>query len=174
MSNEEDEYTICQECGQRRASIHLTDFGPSGPQQLHLCEECYNKRSDVPPLDQNKVVAQLIAALAPEMQKLATSKCPDCGMSYLEFRQTFRLGCPKDYDVFREPLDEFLGRIHIGNRHLGKAPKGRAQRDTSGARLDVLQRKLAGAVEKEDFREAAGLRDEIREMEQQGAEGVGQ
>lgn len=168
MSDEQEEI-ICEECGEEKATIHLTDFGEAGPHQVHLCEGCYNRREDLPALSQSKIVEQLIEAIAPELQKLGLETCPECGMSYLEFRQSFRLGCPQDYEVFEEPLDQILAEIQASTHHVGKVPRGAAQLDSGDVLMEILQRELEESVQQEDFVRAAELRDEIRELEQDRA-----
>jgi len=170
--DEEEEFITCEDCAERRATIHLTEFGDDGAKQVHLCEECYGKRKDVPALSQNKIVAQLLGALAPELRKVRTAQCRECGITYLEFRQSFRMGCPHDYEVFQEPLDDLLEQLHRGKRHVGKVAVGAAQRRSAEAMLEVLHREMEEAVRQEDFREAARLRDEIRKLEQ--TDGVGE
>jgi len=155
----------CEMCGKRPATIELTEFVDGKPVEKHLCEECYNKQEGVPPLSPSKVINQLIGIVAPELQKLATRQCPECGMNYLEFRQTLNLGCPHDYEVFAPALDELLQRIHGANRHVGKVPVGAAQRGVPGVRLEVLRRELKRAVDAEDYERAAQLRDQIRALE---------
>lgn len=167
---DDGEERTCQECGKNRATISYTEFGGGGPVLAHLCEECYNQREGVPPLlSDESLVAHLIGAIAPELEKLAVKECPECGISYLEFRQALRLGCPHDYEAFKEPLDDLLERIHHANRHVGKVPRGLARRDGSTVRLEVLRQELGRAVEAEDFREAARLRDKMHKLEQEGA-----
>ena len=52
--------------------------------------------------------------------------------------------------------------MHKGVRHIGKVPEAlRKSRDDSD-RLRLLQKKLAKAIEMEDFESAARLRDEIK------------
>ena len=50
-------------------------------------------------------------------------------MSFQEFRNTGRLGCPYDYEVFRDELMPLLENIHEETRHSGKVPK-RAPRNS--------------------------------------------
>jgi protein arginine kinase activator len=90
-------------------------------------------------------------------------------MSYLEFRQELTFGCPRDYEAFSDPLDELLEQIHGANRHVGRTPTGRAQKDSREPRLRVLKRELEEAVEREDFETAAELRDQINQLEHQSA-----
>jgi protein arginine kinase activator len=53
--------------------------------------------------------------------------------------------------------------MHKGVRHVGKVPETlRVSRDLAD-RLKLLQKKLAKAIEEEDFEEAAILRDEIKQ-----------
>jgi protein arginine kinase activator len=53
--------------------------------------------------------------------------------------------------------------MHKGTRHVGKAPESLRQSRDLSDRLKQLQKKLAKAVEQEDFEEAAILRDEIKQ-----------
>ena len=53
--------------------------------------------------------------------------------------------------------------MHKGTRHVGKSPESlRASREDSD-RMKSLHKKLAKAVEAEDFEQAAALRDEIKQ-----------
>ena len=53
--------------------------------------------------------------------------------------------------------------MHKGTKHVGKVPIAlRHSRDLS-ERLKHLQKKLEKAVTAEDFEQAAGLRDEIKQ-----------
>ena len=167
--SEDQEGKLCEECGKNKATIHLTDFVDGTPVKTNLCEECYSKKAGVPPLSSSQLLQTLLGAMAPELQKMARQTCPFCGISYLEFRQNYRLGCQKDYEVFQEPLDELLKQIHGADRHIGKIPAGAAQEGALAIRMEVTQRELEEAVKKEDFEKAARLRDEIKKLERKGA-----
>jgi protein arginine kinase activator len=72
--------------------------------------------------------------------------------------------------VFAEGLEGLLKTMHKGTRHTGKSPEAlRASRDHA-ERLKVLQKKLAKAVESEDFEQAAKVRDELKELAPPAAE----
>ena len=159
----------CDECSKRRATVELTEFRDGKPFVRHLCEECYNKQEGVPPLATSKILGQLVAALAPELQELSVKVCPQCGMNYLKFRQTLRMGCPNDYEVFAPALDQFLKQLHGANRHVGKVPRGAAQRASRVQGLEVLRRELDEAVAAEHYERAAQLQDEIKELEREVA-----
>ena len=164
-----DDVPMCQECGKQRATVHFTDFVDGSPVKIDLCEQCYGEKAGVPPLPQSKIFAQIISAFAPDLKKMGGKACPECGLTYLEFRRSLRLGCPKDYEVFEEALDELVEHIHGANRHVGKIPAGLAQNKTRQLRLEALRRELEKVVSAEDFERAAQVRDLIRKMEQGNA-----
>src|SRR5271157_5862600 len=92
--------------------------------------------------------------------------CPVCQIKFPEFRNSGRLGCPYDYEVFRDELMPLLESIHGETRHSGKVPK-RAPRNTQQqTTLIQLRNELKRAVAAEDYETAARLRDKIRSIEQ--------
>ncbi len=91
--------------------------------------------------------------------------CPICQITFLEFRNSGRLGCPYDYEVFRDELMPLLENIHGETRHSGKVPK-RAPRNTQQqTTLIQLRNELKRAVAAEDYESAARLRDKIKAIE---------
>jgi len=161
---------MCESCGKRKATVHLTEIVDGQPMRRDLCEECYREQEhDLPGLSLSHVFAQLIEAVAPELKELSTRVCPHCGTNYLEFRQSMRLGCPHDYEVFGEALEQLLERIHGGRVHVGKAPAklsllGAQGKEMAANRLRILEEQMQQAVAVEDYERAARLRDQIRAM----------
>ena len=90
--------------------------------------------------------------------------CPTCGISLAEFRAAGRFGCPDDYRVFNEAVQPLLERIQHGTRHVGKVPSRAGvelQRENEVIRL---RRELERAVQREEYEQAAKLRDSIRRL----------
>ncbi|MFP4176712.1 MAG: UvrB/UvrC motif-containing protein [Planctomycetota bacterium] len=158
----------CERCGERDATVHITKIVDGEPVQRHFCENCYEEDYEAPSFSSSDILSQLIGALAPELERVESQRCPDCGINYLEFRQNLTFGCPTDYEVFSEPLDELLEGLHGATKHTGRVPRGTAQRRNRGPRLEMLRRELQAAVEEERFEEAARIRDEIAELENEG------
>jgi protein arginine kinase activator len=95
--------------------------------------------------------------------------CDQCGMSYQSFRRGGRLGCSHDYQEFAELLVPLLRRVHGNERHVGKTPK-RIGRDLARRRyISQLRSDMKAAVAREDYEQAARLRDEIKEIETEEA-----
>lgn len=155
----------CQRC-QHAASVHLTDTVDGRRRELHLCAACAKKAGVLPPespapLALDSVVQELIVSNVGELVgELAGLTCPLCGLKFMEYRAGGRLGCPNDYKVFARGLLPLLGRAHGASRHVGKAAKSRpaaAAIDRLRARVD-----LRLAIAREDYEEAARLRDQLR------------
>ena len=92
-------------------------------------------------------------------------KCGACGLSYEDFKKIGRLGCSGCYDAFRKYLIPLLKRIHGSNKHYGKMPLGQARPVELKSELEELKAKLQQAIQKEEFEEAARLRDTIKDLE---------
>ena len=90
-------------------------------------------------------------------------RCPRCGFTQADFKKAGRLGCPDCYTTFSEALESLLKTMHKGTRHVGKVPENLRQSRDLSDRLKLLQKRLAKAIEAEDFEQAAVLRDEIKQ-----------
>jgi len=115
-----------------------------------------------PNLALDAVVESLIVANVGELVgELAELACPDCGIKYMEFRASGRLGCPRDYWVFSKGLTPLLQRFHGATRHVGKVAR---RREGAMERLGMRTR-LREAIQKEEYEEAARLRDLLRQKD---------
>ena len=153
----------CQKCP-NPATLHITEvLGPGQFDELHLCEQCANKYLyDGPKFGGAKAASTGEA----EEGLLSQNVCPSCGLKFVEFRNTGRLGCPHDYEVFREELVPLLENIHGDMKHCGKTPRRHPQSKERLGELIHLRNLLKQAVTKEDYEQAAKLRDQIRQLEE--------
>lgn len=157
----------CQNCQENEATVHWTDIAGNQKTEKHLCEEC--ARDQNAPLQQpvtlSKFLQQLLQQkVAEEFSKGMKEACPVCGMSYIEFRSSGRLGCPNDYDAFKEGLLPLLERLQDDVRHSGKVP-ARAPSDLRKHNDMIrLRRQLERAVQREEYEKAASLRDQIERL----------
>ncbi|MFO7957571.1 MAG: UvrB/UvrC motif-containing protein [Candidatus Brocadiia bacterium] len=156
---------LCEECGEERATVHVTEFVDGEKVQRHLCEECYARQEGKKMVSPGEFFAQILAAVSPEFKELSQKTCPRCGVSYLEFRQRGVLGCPYDYEAFAEPLESLLDQVHGATRHCGKVPPQAGRQAVIASKLRSLNRKLERAVEREDYEAAARIRDRVNELE---------
>ena len=160
---------LCQRCKKQQATIHLTEILQTEKRERHLCEDCAREEGVAikPQANLHDILAGMLEAHQ-EAGKEAAITCPDCGITYAEFRNGGRLGCPHDYEVFGDLLREVLEKVHGASQHVGKLPQ-RAGADSHAQReLMQLRRQLQEAVESEHYEEAARLRDLIKDKETAG------
>ncbi len=193
----------CQVCNKREARIQVTELivAESQPDsaavpeqaatQRSLCMECATA-GQLPvsvvkkaPLD----IWKLLQQTAEKHRRDTQVECPDCGMTLGEFRAKGRLGCPRDYEIFREHLDPLLKRIHNAGGHVGRLPDVVPEEDPSeGLALPSsleasqpapveppqkpkpsprakLSSELEAAIASEDYERAAELRDRLSELD---------
>jgi protein arginine kinase activator len=154
---------ICQICESRPATIHITEIVGEAKKVLDLCEECAQEKG----LSHGSgMLPSLLQNLVGDRPPASTKTCPECGISFEEFRAKGRFGCPKDYEVFAEELAPLLEKIHNARQHVGRVPVGRTPDAGGDERLRRLRRELARAVAEEQYEEAARIRDEIRQTEE--------
>lgn len=121
--------------------------------------------------------------------------CPSCHMTYNEFLKYGTFGCPECYKTFNFLLDGYLKKIQGNCEHTGKEPvfggetvhipsimpetgedSGGKQEETIAFTVDEgsteaeLKAALKRAVAREEYEEAARIRDIIRG----GREGAGE
>ncbi|MEP0846252.1 MAG: UvrB/UvrC motif-containing protein [Phycisphaerae bacterium] len=161
---------ICERCKKAQATYHLTDISADGDRnERHLCERCAVEEGLVQ-VHKPSLSAEILQHFVSTAKSLASSHneliCPDCGMTYLEFRNQGLLGCAKDYDAFREALHPLIEREHDGaDHHVGKSPRAAASTHAADQEVRRLKKQLEEAVAAEDYERAASLRDRLRELE---------
>ena len=102
-----------------------------------------------------------------EPTPLDKKSCPLCQITFLEFRNSGRLGCPHDYEVFHDELMPLLENIHDETRHSGKVPRRAPRGSQRQTTMIQLRNDLKRAVAAEDYETAARIRDQIRNLEQE-------
>ncbi len=163
---------LCDICNKNLATVHLTEIIDEQMNELHLCEDC--ARSKSASMEQQFGLSDLLAGMADfekplnKEEEIVSVKCPSCGLTYTDFKKIGRLGCGECYNVFRKYLAPLLKRIHGSNQHVGKSPLKLKivpkviKKRSAAAELKI---NLQQAIEREDFEEAARLRDQIRQLE---------
>lgn len=170
---------LCQACGKKTATTHIKTVINGKLTEYHLCSDCaqqkgYGDLFSNWGMDFSNLLGGFIGN---EFAPTKAARCPTCGASFEEITQSGKIGCADCYKAFREQLLPLIQRIHGTSRHKGKVPGGSALRISGGQHqmmpvkespLDEKKRLLKQAIEKQDFETAAVLRDEIKEMENNG------
>jgi len=161
----------CQYCD-KPATFHITEvIGEGGPKVLHLCEQ---HARNVLQKEEPSPIASIAGALAKQLQlgqtkeelrQLDQKACPVCGITFFEFRNSGRLGCPMDYTHFESDLSPLLVNIHDSLEHAGKRPRRAAATAETQGDLIRLRKQMEEAVVREDYELASELRDRINAMQ---------
>ena len=159
---------VCDSCGHKQATVHLTEIINDQAKELHLCEECAREKGAL--MGQQFGLADLLAGLVdigaePIVGREKGAKCPNCKMTYSDFKKYGRLGCGDCYTTFKDSLIHFLKKIHGSNQHVGKVPTKGPKDVKARTEIQEMQMRLQKAIEMEEFEEAARLRDEIKNLE---------
>lgn len=158
----------CDLCSQK-ATVFLTQLIDGQMKKMCLCEECAHAKGVTDPTGFALADLLLGPAEAEEPEAGGSDRqCPSCGFRLADLKRVRRFGCPTCYEVFRGEVDAMLRGMHMGGHHVGKVPHGQFERRQMSEKLDELRSRLEEAVAAEAYEEAAGLRDEIRQLEEPG------
>lgn len=166
---------ICEKCGKQQASVHMTQIINGVKEEIHLCEDCAREESFYNPVSFqdffkgffNMPVINQGYTNTNELPKDDSFRCSECGLTYDDFRRIGKFGCADCYNVFRPYLNTALKSIHGGDLHKGKFPKKGGSNLIKKREKQELKRKLAVAIEKEEFEEAAKIRDRLKSLEKE-------
>ncbi|MGM0500491.1 MAG: UvrB/UvrC motif-containing protein [Bacillota bacterium] len=167
---------ICEGCGEREASVHLTRIINGEKTEMHLCEKCAQKSSKLNN-DNNLSFQSLLSGIlnqnlinqnSPVFNDNQSQNlvCNNCGMSYQEFIQRGFFGCEDCYEAFKGELDQLFKRIHGNPQHTGKYPLSFRKKIKIESEINKLKEEMKLAVDKENFEKAAEIRDEIHAIEE--------
>ena len=87
-------------------------------------------------------------------------------MTLDQFRKETVLGCPADYEVFREPLMNIIEKTQAGHTtHCGKVPAKAPSDNKLHIKILNLRKELQAAINNENYEKAAELRDRIEHLQ---------
>lgn len=165
----------CEECNKKPAMVHLTQMFNGQKKETHLCETCAAKKGAIMfNFDAQLGIPSLLGSFFGShynMQDIsahtAQEVCPNCGMKFIDIRQTGKLGCADCYNAFDNDLEPILRRIHGNNQHIGKIPARGGETVLLKKKIETMKNQLHQAVLNEEYEKAAEIRDCIKELEKQ-------
>lgn len=165
---------MCQECGQEESNVFITKTNNGKKMEIHLCERCAREKEELdfsfePQFTLHNLFGGLLhenSRGSRESLRAVKAQCPSCALTFAQFSQIGRLGCSDCFVAFGDKLQPLLKRIHGSDRHTGKVPRRGQGVVLVKRELERLKEELQRTILKEEFEEAAKLRDRIRAMEQ--------
>ncbi len=150
----------CASCP-RKMTVRLTRIGEEGLSDFYLCDQC--------PLPE-KWMGRIVDL--PSGENRARPVCGNCQMTTEELVRGKPLGCAACYEVFfdfilRELKEKDLLSGSSEIAYAGHRP-GEAGELSPSLKLFALKEALRETVSREDYEEAARIRDQIHELHKKG------
>lgn len=156
----------CGEC-KKPIAIKYTEIVGETITQTNMCADC-------PELQRRLYGTNPAEHVANQMGVNAGLCCGNCGTTLEEVKRGHRLGCTECYNVFGDILViELLASHRLPPRfapakkssplHIGRAP-GQTLAINVSSRLLALSEALRETLNREDYEQAAWLRDQIRAL----------
>jgi protein arginine kinase activator len=110
---------VCSACGRREATVLVQTVVHNSVAKSALCSSC---AAELHPAAQFDALMQALAGLSARA-RAQHGRCPGCRITFADFRESGRFGCPQCYDHFASQVRDLLPRVHAGAyHHRGKTP----------------------------------------------------
>ncbi len=165
----------CDFCD-KKATVFLTQLVEGQMKKVCLCDNCAKERGVTDPTGFSLADLLLgglpggpgtIAGATTSRKALGNGKqCVTCGFTLDDLRRVRRFGCSDCYATFGEEVAQMVRGMHKGTSHIGKVPEGLMAIQFRSQRIEELRSRLDQAIASESYEEAAGIRDEIRNLDE--------
>jgi protein arginine kinase activator len=178
---------LCDKCHAKEATLHFRQEIEGEVIEMHLCEDCmqhYNIHFEILPhsafafpisiakfiegIEELKFPKAFLPSSIKDMAPVVkpSKRCSECKLSYAEFKESGKLGCSNCYSTFSQELQRILRKLHGNNiQHVGKLPSRVSPSLSIQRDITLLKKKLEQAIKKEEYEEAAKIRDKIKILE---------
>lgn len=164
----------CDFC-EKKATVFLTQLVEGKMKKVCLCDSCAKERGVTDPTGFS--LADLLlgglpggpgtsAGTASKVTPGNGKQCPTCSFTLDDLRRVRRFGCSDCYATFSEEVSQMVRGMHKGISHVGKVPEGLMAMQFRNQRIEELRSRLDQAIASESYEEAAGIRDEIRNLDE--------
>ena len=164
----------CDFC-EKKASVFLTQLVEGQMKKVCLCDSCAQERGVTDPTGFS--LADLLlgglpggpgtgAAPVGSVPQGNGRQCATCGFTLDDLKRVRRFGCSDCYTTFGDEVSQMVRGMHKGTTHVGKVPEGLMALQYRHQRIEELRSRLDQAIASESYEEAAGIRDEIRNLDE--------
>ncbi len=164
---------LCQNCGKNEATTHIKQIINGDMAESHLCSDCaahlgYSDMFSGFSLNFSELFGGLLGDMMPSISAGNSPRCKKCGTSFEEIAQSGKVGCAECYRTFYDRLLPSIQRIHGKIKHSGKTispTPAEPKTETKEEKIQKLKNAMNDAVAKQEFEEAAKIRDELKALE---------
>lgn len=161
----------CSEC-RKALAVCYTEIVGDKMTRVWMCADC--------PHLESRLYGKIQREQAPEGDQQGALVCGNCQTTLEEVRMGNALGCPLCYTIFADVIiDDLIKESYISRHltshkktmplHMGRAP-GEATEISPTLRLIALNEALDEMLVREDYEQAALLRDQIRTLKEKTKE----
>lgn len=166
---------LCENCKEKKASVHFSEIKNGMKKEMHLCEDCAKQKNSIAighnlniPFSIQDIFSSIMNA---DVDNVFSEKseltCPKCKSTYTRFRNISKFGCHECYETFKDQVYPLVKRVQGSTEHLGKIPKRAAGPMRIRKNINQLKVQLNTAISAEDFEKAVEIRDQIRKLEKE-------
>lgn len=165
---------LCDICKERESIISYTKVQGDKIEEVHLCGECAEEKLKIDFSKNVNIGFQLEEFLKNIFQFTTENiseedykECPNCGMSFKEYRESGIIGCSKCYDTFRDEIKNYFKSISKLPKHIGNIPENAGKNLKYKRKLDDLESELEILISLEEYESAAVIRDKIKSLKEE-------
>lgn len=162
---------LCNICGLNEANVNIIKIENGEQVEIHVCKDCIEgiMKEELESLNFfdegiNQVLSNVFKLYTQDIEVKDDLKCSNCNTSYSSFKKSGILGCSHCYENFREPLTKLIEGFHGSKIHKGKIPESADKSVNMRREEAILNEQLERAIEKEEYEEAAVIRDKLIEI----------
>lgn len=164
----------CDFC-EKKATVFLTQLVEGQMKKVCLCDSCAKERGVTDPTGFSLADLLLgglpggpgtVASHTPLSVPGNGKQCATCTFTLDDLKRVRRFGCSDCYATFGDEVAQMIRGMHKGISHVGKVPEGLMAIQFRHQRIEELRSRLDQAIASESYEEAAGIRDEIRNLDE--------
>jgi protein arginine kinase activator len=161
----------CEICCIKEAVFHIKQIVGKEEIELHLCQSCAAVRGINTSTNEGDIsISSLLTNLMDIKSHLKKSQkkvvCPRCGYTFDKFKKSGKMGCSECFVAFSKQIRVLMHKMFGSIQHRGKYPLKLQAYKMYMDDIQTLKIKLDEALNKEDYEEAAVLRDKIKQMQE--------
>ncbi|MEX1012611.1 MAG: UvrB/UvrC motif-containing protein [Waddliaceae bacterium] len=154
----------CSEC-RRPISVHYSEIVNGNMTHIGMCDQCPQLQLKMFGSDGYEEVAEFT-------ETKTGLECGECGTALEPVKMGSPLGCSVCYEVFSDIIIQQLtmnGKLPKKTKskttplHIGRSP-GKIHEMSPSLRIHALNEALDDTLKREDYEQAAMLRDQIKEL----------
>lgn len=163
---------LCQSCNKNIATTHIKTVINGELTEYILCSECAQKLGYLNPFGSfegtfENFLGSFLGNNLHQGYLPDTKRCDKCGSSFEDIVNTGKVGCENCYKIFYDKMIPSIERLHGNTKHVGKVSLGASSKAKLTSEIEKKKLLLKEAIDKQEFEQAAKIRDQIKKMKEE-------